>query len=128
MALCEILRSFTIDYHSADFDDDEGWEEWGHDVGLEIYNALIDAHDRGVTIRIVESAPASADSITLAESGYCELIDANYCPCNSFLNCRVAEVRVVDMEELTGAGIIHSKFFIGDRFAFSCIGGNFSRC
>lgn len=46
------------------------WTEWGHDIGIEIYNLLIDAHNRGVKIQIVENAPGSPDSIALANAGY----------------------------------------------------------
>merc|ERR1711939_347086 len=71
------------------------WEEWGHEVGMEIYNALIAASQRGVDIQVVENTPGSTDSLRLQQQG-------------------VISLRLIDVGSLLGSGILHTKFIIVD--------------
>jgi len=66
---------------------------------VQIYELLIDAHDRGVQIQIVENDPPSPDSKQLQEMG-------------------VAEVRGVNVTNLLGSGILHAKFLVVDNSTF----------
>jgi hypothetical protein len=57
---------FSAEYETSDPDP---WAEWGHDIGIEIYNLLIEASNRGVEINVVQNAPGSVDSLRLRDMG-----------------------------------------------------------
>jgi phospholipase D3/4 len=77
----------------------------GQTQGLEVFDAILAAADRGVDVRIAYSQPAegsttSTDDVAwLSENGY-------------------ATVVPVDIDALLGGGILHTKFIIADRSSF----------
>jgi len=74
--------------------------EYGGSMGMDIFKALIEAHSRGVKIRIVQNQPSASmpanDTSTLANMG-------------------VAEVRSINWAKLVGGGILHTKVIVVDQ-------------
>jgi len=74
----------------------------GGQEGQAVYDALVSAANRGVKIRIVQSLPSRSmpdnDTAVLASSS-------------------LAEVRSLNMSQLMGGGILHSKFWVFDDHA-----------
>eukprot|EP01089_Gocevia_fonbrunei_P016017 TRINITY_DN4867_c0_g1_i2.p1 TRINITY_DN4867_c0_g1~~TRINITY_DN4867_c0_g1_i2.p1 ORF type:complete len:416 (+),score=74.53 TRINITY_DN4867_c0_g1_i2:32-1279(+) len=93
----------TIDIACFYFTLTEGFHDYpagvGGIFGYDIYKSLIDAHSRGIKIRVVQLLPSSdfpdTDSLELAKEG-------------------IIELRNINWTELVGAGILHTKLMISD--------------
>ncbi|KAN0029895.1 hypothetical protein ACTA71_008033 [Dictyostelium dimigraforme] len=72
---------------------------YGGQLGIDIYNAIVDAHSRGINIRIVQNEPSTSfpdtDTQALAKLGI--------------------QVRSIDWVSLVGSGILHTKLMIVDQ-------------
>ncbi|EFA85148.1 phospholipase D3 [Heterostelium album PN500] len=73
---------------------------YGGYMGMDFYKALINAAQRGVTIRIVQNLPSASqpanDTTNLANMG-------------------VAQVRTINWPSLVGNGILHTKMIVVDK-------------
>ncbi|KAN0023271.1 hypothetical protein ACTFIU_011438 [Dictyostelium citrinum] len=72
---------------------------YGGQLGIDIYNAIVDAHSRGINVRIVQNEPSASfpdtDTQALAKLGI--------------------QVRSIDWVSLIGSGILHTKLMIVDE-------------
>ncbi|KAK5578538.1 hypothetical protein RB653_008210 [Dictyostelium firmibasis] len=72
---------------------------YGGQLGIDIYNAIVDAYSRGIDIRIVQNQPSvsfpDTDTQALAKLGI--------------------PVRSIDWVSLVGSGILHTKLIIVDQ-------------
>ncbi|KYR01470.1 phospholipase D3 [Tieghemostelium lacteum] len=72
---------------------------YGGDLGLDVFKALINAHQRGVKIRIVQNMPSP--SMPADDTEY-------------LANMGAAEVRSINWTRLEGSGILHTKVIVID--------------
>ncbi|KAM9988563.1 hypothetical protein ACTFIZ_012290 [Dictyostelium cf. discoideum] len=72
---------------------------YGGQLGIDIFNAIVEAHSRGVNVRIVQNEPSESfpdtDTQALAKLGI--------------------QVRSIDWVSLVGSGILHTKLIIVDE-------------
>jgi phospholipase D3/4 len=100
------FSNFERRRHEIDDDNGHANVDNGHDVGVQVYDALVRAaRDRHVRIRIVESFPSttahdpSVDAQRLRAAG-------------------LADVRLLNMSTLANGGVVHNKIVMVDDQVF----------